>query len=73
MVETLVEAGASVRGIARTDEFAYSLAGTNAHHGTPPNPRAPGRVPGGSSSGSASAVALGHATIGLGTEPLGKL
>jgi len=73
VVETLVEAGASVRGIARTDEFAYSLAGTNAHHGTPPNPRAPGRVPGGSSSGSASAVALGHATIGLGTDTGGSV
>lgn len=73
VVESLVEAGAAVRGIARTDEFAYSLAGTNAHSGAPPNPRAPYRVPGGSSSGSASAVSLGHASIGLGTDTGGSV
>ena len=73
VVDTLVEAGAALRGIARTDEFAYSLAGTNAHFGAPPNPRAPRRVPGGSSSGSASAVSLGHATIGLGTDTGGSI
>lgn len=72
-VELLLEAGASVRGIARTDEFAWSLAGTNAHYGTPPNPRAPHRVPGGSSSGSASAVSLGHASVGLGTDTGGSI
>ncbi len=72
-VRTLLGAGASVRGIARTDEFAYSLAGTNAHHGTPPNPQAPRRISGGSSSGSASAVSLGHATIGLGTDTGGSI
>ncbi len=73
VVDLLVEAGASVRGIARTDEFAYSLAGTNHHFGSPPNPRAPYRVSGGSSSGSASAVSLGHATIGLGTDTGGSI
>ncbi|MTB87730.1 DUF3225 domain-containing protein [Aeromicrobium senzhongii] len=72
-VRMLTGGGAAVRGIARTDEFAYSLAGTNAHHGTPPNPRAPGRIGGGSSSGSASAVSLGHATIGLGTDTGGSI
>ncbi|MCW2752505.1 MAG: glutamyl-tRNA amidotransferase, partial [Aeromicrobium sp.] len=72
-VERLLAAGASVRGIARTDEFAYSLAGTNAHYGTPPNPRAPHRISGGSSSGSASAVAMGHARIGLGTDTGGSI
>lgn len=72
-VATLLTAGAAVRGIARTDELAYSLAGTNAHYGTPPNPRAPHRIPGGSSSGSASAVALGHATVGLGTDTGGSV
>lgn len=69
----LLAAGAEVAGIARTDEFAYSLAGTNAHYGTPPNPNAPGRISGGSSSGSASAVALGQATIGLGTDTGGSI
>ncbi|MEP7736247.1 AtzH-like domain-containing protein, partial [Nocardioides sp. 31GB23] len=73
VVRSLVEAGADLRGIARTDELAYSLAGTNAHTGAPPNPRAPYRVPGGSSSGSASAVSLGHATIGLGTDTGGSI
>ncbi len=72
-VERLLSAGAEVRGIARTDEFAYSLAGTNAHHGTPPNPKAPGRISGGSSSGSVAAVALGHASIGLGTDTGGSI
>lgn len=72
-VELLLEAGASVRGIAQTDEFAYSLVGANAHYGTPPNPRAPHRVPGGSSSGPAAAAALGHATIGLGTDTGGSI
>ncbi|MGK2874908.1 MAG: AtzH-like domain-containing protein [Nocardioides sp.] len=72
-VAALLDAGASVRGIARTDEFAYSLAGANAHYGTPPNPKAPYRLPGGSSSGSASAVSLGHATIGLGTDTGGSI
>ena len=69
----LVEAGADLRGIARTDEMAWSLFGTNPHYGAPPNPRAPYRVPGGSSSGPASAVSLGHATIGLGTDTGGSV
>lgn len=73
VVATLLAAGASLRGITQTDEFAYSLAGTNAHYGTPPNPAAPGRISGGSSSGSASAVALGEASIGLGTDTGGSI
>jgi amidase len=73
VVDRLLSAGATVVGIARTDEFAYSLRGTNAHYGAPPNPRAPHRVPGGSSSGPASAVSLGHATIGLGTDTGGSI
>lgn len=72
-VAALLSAGAAVAGIARADEFAYSLAGTNGHYGTPPNPLAPDRIPGGSSSGSASAVALGQATIGLGTDTAGSI
>jgi Asp-tRNA(Asn)/Glu-tRNA(Gln) amidotransferase A subunit family amidase len=72
-VGRLLEVGADVRGIARTDEFAYSLAGTNAHTGAPPNPRAPYRISGGSTSGSASAVSLGQATIGLGTDTGGSI
>ncbi|HEY4005867.1 MAG TPA: amidase [Pseudonocardia sp.] len=73
VVSALLEAGAAVAGIARTDEFAYSLAGTNFHYGTPVNPAAPDRIPGGSSSGPASAVASGHADIGLGTDTAGSI
>ncbi|NGN94453.1 DUF3225 domain-containing protein [Nocardioides sp. KC13] len=72
-VASLLDAGASVRGIARTEEFAYSLSGLNAHYGAPPNPKAPGRIPGGSSSGPATAVALGQASIGLGTDTGGSI
>lgn len=72
-VAALLDAGASVRGIARTDEFAYALTGRNEHHGTPPNGADPSRVPGGSSSGSASAVRSGAADVGLGTDTAGSL
>ncbi|MDO9079141.1 MAG: amidase family protein, partial [Brevundimonas sp.] len=69
----LLAAGASVPGIAQTDEFAYSIAGRNPHYGTPPNPAVLGGVPGWSSSGPASAVALGQASIGLGTDTVGSI
>lgn len=72
-VRALLSAGASVAGITRTDEFAYSLAGANAHFGQPPNPAAPGRISGGSSSGSATAVAAGQVDIGLGTDTGGSI
>ena len=73
VLAALLAAGADVGGIARTDELAWSLAGTNPHTGTPPNPRAPGRISGGSSSGPASAVSLGHADIGLATDTGGSI
>lgn len=57
LVEQLRAAGASVAGKVITDELAYSLNGDNIHYGTPVNVNAPGRVTGGSSSGSAAAVA----------------
>ncbi|MFT4298375.1 MAG: DUF3225 domain-containing protein [Aeromicrobium sp.] len=72
-VGRLLAAGAEVAGISRTDEFAYSLAGVNAHYGSPANPAAPGRLAGGSSSGSAAAVASGQASIGLGTDTGGSI
>jgi len=72
-VRVLLDAGAELRGIARTDEFAYSVAGANPHYGAPPNPYAPLHLPGGSSSGPASAVAMGHAEIGLGTDTAGSI
>jgi amidase len=72
-VQALLDAGADVTGIAQTDELTYSLDGTNAHYGTPPNPAAPGRIPGGSSSGPAAAVALGEADAGLGSDTAGSI
>ncbi|HTR96223.1 MAG TPA: AtzH-like domain-containing protein [Trebonia sp.] len=72
-VTALQRAGAQLAGIARTDEFAYSIAGRNAHYGAAPNPAAPGRLGGGSSSGPAAAVALGQAEIGLGTDTAGSI
>ncbi|WP_344243307.1 amidase [Actinocorallia libanotica] len=72
VVARLRAAGASFAGKTHTDELAYSLAGTNHHYGSPRNPAAPGRLTGGSSSGSASAVASGLADIGLGTDTSGS-
>jgi amidase len=67
-VERLLAAGAKMVGKTHTDELAYSLNGENVHYGTPTNPRAPGRVPGGSSSGSAAAVAGRLVDFALGTD-----
>lgn len=72
-VQTLLNAGAALAGKTQTDEFAYSLNGVNVHYGTPVNPKAPDRLPGGSSSGSAIAVARGEAEIGLGTDTGGSI
>jgi amidase len=72
-VAMLLDAGADVTGIARTDEFAYALAGRNAHHGAPPNGADPARISGGSTSGPATAVALGQADLGLGTDTAGSI
>lgn len=69
----LLDAGAAVVGIARTDELAYSVAGRNPHYGTPVNPAVPGGLPGGSSSGPATAVALGQADVGLATDTAGSI
>lgn len=70
---SLLAAGADVLGIAQTDEFAYSIAGRNSHYGAPINVASPGSIPGGSSSGPASAVASGQASIGLGTDTAGSI
>jgi amidase len=72
-VRKLLDAGATVMGKTVCDEFFYSVTGANAHYGTPLNPRAPGRLPGGSSSGSASAAAAGACDIGLGSDTGGSI
>lgn len=73
VVQRLLDAGASVVGKAVLDELAYSLAGRNVHFGTPVNTAAPGRLPGGSSSGCAAAVAAGLTELGLGTDTGGSI
>lgn len=72
-VARLLAAGAAVDGKVITDELAYSLEGENAHYGTPLNPRWPHALPGGSSSGSASAVAGGAVDFALGTDTGGSV
>ena len=71
-VDRLLAAGARLVGKAHMDEMAYSLLGANHHYGTPVNPAAPDRHPGGSSSGSAVAVAAGLADFALGTDTAGS-
>ena len=73
VVQTLLDAGASVVGKTITDEVSLGILGENAHDGTPLNPAAPGRVPGGSSSGSASAVAAKACDFALGTDTGGSV
>ncbi|MCF2948703.1 amidase [Paraglaciecola aquimarina] len=73
VVEVLLKAGAEFVGKSQTDELAYSLNGCNIHYGTPINPKATNRLPGGSSSGSAIAVANGQVDIGLGTDTGGSI
>ncbi len=73
IVRQLLAAGAQPVGITHLDEFAYSLTGVNEHYGTPPNPLAPDRIGGGSSSGAASSVSTGACEIGLGTDTAGSI
>lgn len=72
-VEQLLGAGARCLGKTVSDELAFSLLGRNHFEGTPLNPLAPDRVPGGSSSGSASAVACALVDVALGTDTGGSV
>ncbi|KAK9826133.1 hypothetical protein WJX81_007522 [Elliptochloris bilobata] len=72
-VQALLDAGARLVGKVHMDELAYSLGGENARYGTPVNPACPDRVPGGSSSGSAVAVADGSCDIALGSDTGGSV
>ena len=67
-VQRLLDAGADLAGKTHTDELAYSLTGENRHYGTPVNARAPDRIPGGSSNGSAAAVTAGLVDFAIGTD-----
>ncbi|NED97897.1 hypothetical protein G1H11_21595 [Phytoactinopolyspora alkaliphila] len=73
VVRNATTAGLVTIGKTNLSEFAFSGLGTNRHFGTPDNPRAPGRVPGGSSSGSAVAVALGLVPCAVGTDTSGSV
>ena len=73
VVQALVDSGATLAGKTITDELTRGIFGENAHYGTPVNPRAPGRVPGGSSSGSASAVAGELVDFALGSDTGGSV
>jgi amidase len=72
-VQRLLDAGATLVGKTVTDEVSLGILGENPFDGTPLNPAAPDRVPGGSSSGSASAVAQKLCDVALGTDSGGSV
>jgi aspartyl-tRNA(Asn)/glutamyl-tRNA(Gln) amidotransferase subunit A len=69
----LEAAGYAVAGKTNLHEFAYGVSSQNAHFGTVPNPIAPGRLAGGSSGGSAAAIAAGHVELALGSDSGGSI
>jgi aspartyl-tRNA(Asn)/glutamyl-tRNA(Gln) amidotransferase subunit A len=70
----LIEAGGlSVAGKTNLHEFAYGISSQNPHYGTVPNPIAPGRLAGGSSGGSAAAIAAGDVELALGSDSAGSI
>ena len=69
----LEAAGYAVAGKTNLHEFAYGISSQNAHYGTVPNPAAPGRLAGGSSGGSAAAIAAGDVELALGTDTAGSI
>jgi len=73
VIRLLLDAGAALSGKTQMDELALSLGGENSSYGTPVNPRAPDRIPGGSSSGSAAATAGGLVDFALGTDTGGSI
>ena len=72
-VQTLLDSGANLIGKTITDEVSLGILGENAFYGTPLNSAAPDRVPGGSSSGSAAAVAAGLCDTAIGTDTGGSV
>jgi amidase len=72
-VQLLLDAGATLVGTTITSELVMGLTGENEHYGTPINVAAPGRVPGGSSAGSAAAVAAGVVDFALGSDTGGSV
>ena len=72
-VQKILDAGATIIGKTVCDEYFYSVSGANAHYGTPVNARAPGRLPGGSSAGSAAACGAGLCDFALGSDTGGSV
>ena len=72
-VQALLDAGARLVGKTVTEELAFSVVGSNPYYGTPTNVAAPGRVAGGSSSGSAAAVGGGLVDLALGSDTGGSV
>jgi allophanate hydrolase len=72
VVQRLVDAGAIFVGKLNLDQLATGLVGARSPYGTPTNPFDPKMIPGGSSSGSAVAVAAGHVSFALGTDTAGS-
>ena len=72
-VRRLLRAGARIVGRTNMTELAYSGLGQNPHYGTPENLLFPDRLPGGSSSGSAAAVATGRVRLAVGTDTGGSV
>jgi aspartyl-tRNA(Asn)/glutamyl-tRNA(Gln) amidotransferase subunit A len=66
-------AGYAVAGKTNLHEFAYGISSQNPHYGTVPNPTAPGRLAGGSSGGSAAAIAADDVELALGTDSAGSI
>ncbi|WP_051233997.1 amidase [Halomonas halocynthiae] len=73
IVSRTLQAGYHIVGKANLHELAFGMTGVNAWTGTPENPNYPALIPGGSSSGSAAAVAAGLADIGVGTDTGGSI
>ncbi len=73
VVSMLLQAGARLMGKTKTVELAYGLTGENVWQGTPINPRALDRFPGGSSCGSAAAVAAKLVDFALGSDTAGSV
>ena len=73
VVLALLQAGARLAGKTKTHELAYGLTGENVWQGTPANPAAPGRFPGGSSCGSVAAVAASLVDFALGSDTGGSV
>lgn len=73
VVARLKRAGAVVMGLANLHELAYGVTSDNPHFGRVVNPAAPDRIPGGSSGGSAAAIAAGIVTIAVGTDTAGSI